>query len=291
MTNSFNSDQLDAFEAVARLGNFSVAARELHITQPALSRRILSLEGAVGAQLFIRKSTGVELTRTGSKLLSFVQSRQAMEKEFRAGLGGARSASLGGVIRVAGYSTTLHQVAIPALAPLLRKHPRLQLHCVATQSARPREHESGLILRAEADFLFTIQRFEQNELEGQLLGELDLVVIESARYRQRTDTMLDARPEDLSTEAYFRRYPARRVPYERSHLYDEEGILKGVALGLGRAIVFRSMLAKAKGIRVVPGWAPIHWKLYLVHRRQAYYPRWFQLAKETLLKNCPPMLG
>lgn len=63
---------LRAFEAVARQLNFRAAAEELHVTQPAVSRQIRSLEAELGAPLFARGTRHVELTGAGATLLRSV---------------------------------------------------------------------------------------------------------------------------------------------------------------------------------------------------------------------------
>jgi len=63
---------LRAFEAVARLLSFRAAAEELHLTQPAVSRQIRSLEEELGAALFLRGTRHVELTGPGQLLLRSV---------------------------------------------------------------------------------------------------------------------------------------------------------------------------------------------------------------------------
>lgn len=63
---------LRAFEAVARLASFRAAGDELHLTQPAISRQIRSLEDEIGAQLFLRGTRHVELTTAGATLLRVV---------------------------------------------------------------------------------------------------------------------------------------------------------------------------------------------------------------------------
>ena len=57
------------FVALARLGNFGRAARELKISQSALTQHTRSFEEGLGTQLFIRHSRGVTLTPAGSRLL------------------------------------------------------------------------------------------------------------------------------------------------------------------------------------------------------------------------------
>jgi DNA-binding transcriptional LysR family regulator len=56
------------FEAAARHQNFTLAAREFNVTQPAISRMISRLEQHLGAKLFLRRSTGLELTEEGRVL-------------------------------------------------------------------------------------------------------------------------------------------------------------------------------------------------------------------------------
>jgi LysR family glycine cleavage system transcriptional activator len=63
---------LRAFEAVARRLSVRAAAEDLHLTQPAISRQIRSLEEELGAPLFLRGTRHVELTGAGAALLGAV---------------------------------------------------------------------------------------------------------------------------------------------------------------------------------------------------------------------------
>ncbi len=63
-----STNSLFSFEVVARLGSFSDAARELNVTQPAVSRSISELEMHLGYTLFKRHGRWIELTANGGKL-------------------------------------------------------------------------------------------------------------------------------------------------------------------------------------------------------------------------------
>ena len=63
-----STNSLFSFEVVARLGSFSDAARELNVTQPAVSRSINELEGHLGYPLFNRHGRWIDLTPNGDKL-------------------------------------------------------------------------------------------------------------------------------------------------------------------------------------------------------------------------------
>lgn len=60
-------DELTAFVAVVELNSFSAAAGKLHITQPALSRRIAKIEEEIGETLLIRSKKNIEPTGTGQR--------------------------------------------------------------------------------------------------------------------------------------------------------------------------------------------------------------------------------
>ena len=60
---------LRAFEAAARHGSFTAAARELHVTQTAISHQIRRLEEQVGLPLFLRQGRSVVLSPAGRELL------------------------------------------------------------------------------------------------------------------------------------------------------------------------------------------------------------------------------
>ena len=64
----FNLPELHALVAIAERGSFRAAAEALHVSQPALSRRIDKLEGALGARLFERTTRRVRVTQRGQQL-------------------------------------------------------------------------------------------------------------------------------------------------------------------------------------------------------------------------------
>lgn len=63
---------LQTFEAAARHGSFTAAARELHVTQGAVSHQVRALEESLGYPLFLRRPRRVELTEEGRVLAEAV---------------------------------------------------------------------------------------------------------------------------------------------------------------------------------------------------------------------------
>jgi len=60
-------------EAAARLGSFTRAGRELHLTQAAVSRQVLSLEARLGTAMFLRSREALRLTDAGGAYLDEVR--------------------------------------------------------------------------------------------------------------------------------------------------------------------------------------------------------------------------
>ena len=67
-----NLESYKVFYYVAKEKSITLAARELMISQPAVSQSIKLLEGQIGTALFVRTSKGVKLTREGELLFSYV---------------------------------------------------------------------------------------------------------------------------------------------------------------------------------------------------------------------------
>ncbi|MHB1303856.1 MAG: LysR substrate-binding domain-containing protein [Acidiphilium sp.] len=122
---------LAVFEAAARHGNFSRAARELGTTQPAVSHQIGWLEARLSCKLFRRLHRGVGLTAEGELLFAAASaSRSAIERaqdEIRA-RGGRRPLGIATDYGFAG------EWLIPRLADLAVAAPEIEVRITASHS-------------------------------------------------------------------------------------------------------------------------------------------------------------
>ncbi|MFG6178969.1 LysR family transcriptional regulator [Halomonas sp. THAF12] len=131
-----DTQSLQAFLAVADGGSFSRAGEQLHLTQPAVSKRIAALEDQVGARLFDRIGRRITLTEAGRLLLPRARQILVMVDDSRRAL-----SNLDG--QVAGSLTlaTSHHIGLHRLPPLLKaytgQHPdvRLDLHFQDSEQA------------------------------------------------------------------------------------------------------------------------------------------------------------
>ncbi len=121
--------QLRAFVAVHDTGSVSAAARKVHLTQPALSRRISELESSLGVRLFDRTGGRLRLTSQGESLL--VHSRNLLaEAESFVTRAGALSEGRGRTLGVGTAPMTMERVIAPVLDRYLREHEGIDVRLV-----------------------------------------------------------------------------------------------------------------------------------------------------------------
>jgi DNA-binding transcriptional LysR family regulator len=118
--------QIEGFVAVARTHKVSQAARDLFITQPALTSRIQKLEEELGVPLFVRTPTGMRLTDPGRTLMPHaIRALDAVEEGRRVvaelARGGAGHLSVGAAPAVSTY------VLPPMLKRFAQANPNVRL--------------------------------------------------------------------------------------------------------------------------------------------------------------------
>lgn len=241
------SHALEAFAACAELTSFTKAARKLHITQSALSQRIMNLEELLGLTLFIREKSGPRLTEAGAHLLRFCQMQEALEGETLALLKGGDPSQLTGQIRIGGFSTSMRSLVLPALAKLLCEQRQLQLQmCTKEMEELPPLLKSGQI-----DFMILDHVLEHEDLTSVLLGHESNVLIQKKNY-QGPKVYLDHDENDQTTLRYLKL--KKMALLDRHYLDDIDGLIEGVRLGLGLAVVPRHLLrVRSEQIEEVPG--------------------------------------
>jgi LysR family transcriptional regulator, benzoate and cis,cis-muconate-responsive activator of ben and cat genes len=118
--------QLRSFVAVAHGLSFSRAAQHLHLSQPALSTQIKSLESHLGAKLFERNRRTVRLTLAGSALLADAESllQQISDTELRV----ARiSTADAGHLRIGFVASAALEIVPAIVLAFRRQHPGVDL--------------------------------------------------------------------------------------------------------------------------------------------------------------------
>ncbi len=186
------------FYAVATTGNISKTAKELYISQPAISKSIQKLEESVGVKLFNRSSRGVTLTSEGELLYAHVKSAFetliAGEEKLR------RFVALGvGNLTIGASSTLCKYVLLPYLKGFIKKYPHINIS-IACHSSR-----------------HTLKLLEEGKLDIGLVGKPD-VLRNIAFYPLRTI-------EDIfvATQDYLHNLKIRGI--DRQHILQNSTLL------------------------------------------------------------------
>ena len=147
-------DQVEAFVTIVRRGGFTRAAATLHLSQPAVSRRLHLLEREVGAPLFERMRSGAALTEAGR---AFLPHAEAMLASLRDGLEavGALERADRGALTLAVVGTLASTTLTAQLRTFREAYPNvaLQLRTALSQevSALVRRGDATLGLRYDVD--------------------------------------------------------------------------------------------------------------------------------------------
>lgn len=139
------------FYTVANTGNISKAAKELYISQPAISKSIQKLEDGVGCKLFSRSSRGVVLTEEGKLLYDHVKSAfetlDLGEEKLR------RSIELGvGHLKIGVSATLCKYLLLPYLKEFIKQNPHISIS-ITCQSTNE-----------------TLKLLEENKIDIALIG-------------------------------------------------------------------------------------------------------------------------
>ena len=123
------------FKEVAETGNISVAAKNLYISQSAVSQSIKQLETALQARLFARSPRGVTLTGEGQMLYQYVRSALGLIATGEDKLSQAQQLLLGTLV-IGASDTVTSWFLTPYLDEFHRQHPGIRLKIVSGRSAK-----------------------------------------------------------------------------------------------------------------------------------------------------------
>ncbi|KJZ14939.1 MULTISPECIES: LysR family transcriptional regulator [unclassified Halomonas] len=121
-----DTQSLQAFLAVADSGSFSRAAEQLHLTQPAVSKRIASLEALTRARLFDRIGRRVSLTEAGRLLLPRARQILVMVDDSRRALSNLSDEVSGELTLATSHHIGLHRLP-PVLGSYVKRYPEVRL--------------------------------------------------------------------------------------------------------------------------------------------------------------------
>ncbi|MCO4253247.1 LysR family transcriptional regulator [Pseudarthrobacter raffinosi] len=292
--------QLQAFLAAVRHGSFSAAARELDISQPAISDLVRRLEAELGASLFMRGARRLLLTAAGDELLPFA------EQSVVAAEGGAQAVksltTLEGGTATFGLLRNADYYLLSNLAKEFHaKHPKVKIRLVGLNSAETAE----AVLAGDLEAGLIVLPVVLNGLKAIPLVRDEIVhVTNDKEVLQAGPTTIESfaqRPLILYDAHYAQRDPTRRQVTERAEtagltltpqieVEQVESALALVSDGIGDTFTCRAVAASPtfpKDLGVVPFDPPLYDTIALVkkegHTLSAATGELAKLARMTLL--------
>jgi len=141
--------QLRAFREVARQRSFSVAAKELFLSQPAVSRQVSSLESEIGMPLFVRSGNSISLTDPGRRLLKYADEILFAIDQAARTIKDLQDLQSGKVVVAA--DAYLSKYFLPRfIGEFHRRYPKLQLQLIT----HAQEELPSLLTSGQADLAF-----------------------------------------------------------------------------------------------------------------------------------------
>jgi LysR family transcriptional regulator for metE and metH len=239
---------LRVVEAISKEGGVSKAARRLHLTQPAVSHTLRSLERQLGARLFQRSSGGMVPTAAGARLLRaaavVLDELEQAEQEL------VRERSGGAVLRLATQCYNCYHWLPGVLKLYKRDFPALEVQIVPEAARRP----VAALLAGEIDLAIVTSASRQPELVTEALFTDEMVAIMPPGHRLANRHHLEA--EDFRGQHLvahpgaaggylFTRLltPAGVSPQRLSELPLTEAVIETVKAGLGISVMPRWAVA------------------------------------------------
>ena len=244
------------FYTVAHAGNISKAAKELYISQPAISKSIQKLEDGIGCKLFLRSSRGVTLTEEGELLYSYV--KNAFETLTLGEEKLHRSIELGvGHLKIGVSSTLCKYLLLPYLKEFIKRHPHISISitCQSTNDTLKLLEENkidiGLIGKPD----------NTKNIQFDYLEEIEDIFVATKDYLQNSTLML------LDKHNMTRQYIDDYLQINHIHVQDSIDIsdmdllIEFAKIGVGVACVIKSFVTSelAEGTLIeIPLGIPIH---------------------------------
>jgi DNA-binding transcriptional LysR family regulator len=171
MNMNFDLADLRAFVAVAELNSFRAAADSIHLSQPALSRRVDKLEQALGVRLFERTTRSVSLTAVGR---DFSHKARSLLDDLETSLLSmqAVATSQSGEVVIACVPSAVYYFLPKVLRTFHEQYPRIRVRIIDDGANAVLES----VARGEADFGINIIGTQEPEIAFQVILKEPFVV-------------------------------------------------------------------------------------------------------------------
>lgn len=163
---------IEAFSAVISTGSISAAARQLGVSQPAVSQLIKKLEQAVGAPLFVRRNGAIFPTGRAENLREEAIDLLAQLDRFQTQLN-YRETNLLGTIRMTATLSITTEILPPIITQIHAHHPEAKFYV----SSIPLTAMIDSLAHAHVDFAFHTRPLDHPQIRNDILAEVPQVAV------------------------------------------------------------------------------------------------------------------
>lgn len=167
-----NLNYLQTLLVVQQYGSFSAAARQIGITQPAVSLQVQALEEDVGAQLVVRDARTCELTPAGLALVEFAEDVFERLRQTRVLLS-QLTGEISGIVRLGASNIPGEYILPPLLANFLQLYPQVRFSLEISDS----EQIYNWLDSKRIDFGIVGQRQDGAKYEYNHLADDELLLV------------------------------------------------------------------------------------------------------------------
>jgi len=247
MSGTLDTRQLLAFAALSRRQSFTLAAKDLHLTQSAVSHAIRGLEDELGCRLFDRSGRTAKLTQAGEQFSHHVDIILREMETARAGLD-AMSRWGHGRLRVSA-STTACQYIVPSV---LREFRQSFPQCVITIEPGDYDRQLELLRSNTVDLAVMIEPTKERDIEFQPLFEDELRMLVSPAHAWAS---LGSVPRDGLANETLVHYNKSSYTFRLvSDYLREEGCPPAQVIELGSMDAIKELVKIGLGVGVLASW-------------------------------------
>ena len=242
--------QLQVFESIARVGSFTGAANELHLTQPTISVQIKKLTDVVGLPLFEIMGKKVHLTSVGRQLLSTCNKIFKELDNFEMDMADVKGIKEG-VLKLAGV-TTVEYFAPRIIGGFCRKYPGIRVSLEVTNRQRVLER-----LSENLDDLYISGALEDDlSIEDTEFIENPLVILASPDHPLAGKKNIPI--EALLDEQFLMREAGCGTYYVLDKIVGQKGIQFKSSMELGSNEAIKQAVVSGLGISMLSLYALTH---------------------------------